>query len=166
MKYKIAIKNNKYEVEIGEINDGIARVNVNGRSYEVTIENFAEVAQGAALAPAPRPPAAPAAPQAPAPSPKPAPAPSFAAPPKPATPSPKPSTAAEESGAVLAPIPGLIVDIKVKKGDPVIAGQTVATMEAMKMENNIVCNIDGVVKEIRVQKGSQCATGEVIMIVA
>jgi len=162
MKYKIAIKNNKYEVEIGEINNGIAKVTVNGKSYEVTIENFAEVAQGAALAPAPRPPAAP---QAPAPSPKPAPAPS-AAPPKPAAPSPKPSTAVEESGAVLAPIPGLIVDIKVKKGDPVIAGQTVATMEAMKMENNLVCNIDGVVKEIRVQKGSQCATGDVIMIIA
>jgi len=39
-------------------------------------------------------------------------------------------------------------------------------MEAMKMENNIVSNIDGTVQEIRVQKDSEVATGDVIMVVA
>jgi biotin carboxyl carrier protein len=68
-------------------------------------------------------------------------------------------------GAVLAPIPGRILDIKVQVGEAVQAGQTVATMEAMKMENNIVSNIDGTVQEIRVQKDSEVATGDVLMVV-
>jgi biotin carboxyl carrier protein len=67
---------------------------------------------------------------------------------------------------VLAPIPGQILDIKIRVGETVQAGQTVATMEAMKMENNIVSNIDGTVQEIRVQKDSEVATGDVIMVVA
>lgn len=163
MKYKIAIGNNKYEVEIGEINDGIAKINVNGELYEVIIENYAEVAQGTALGQTNR---RPAGPQATDPGRLPASAPAVAAAPKPAAPSPAQTPTPEESGAVLAPIPGLILDLKVEVGDPVTAGQTVATMEAMKMENNIVSNTEGVVQEIRVQKGSQVATGDVIMIVS
>jgi biotin carboxyl carrier protein len=69
------------------------------------------------------------------------------------------------NGEIIAPIPGRIMDVKVKFGDPVTKGQTVATMEAMKMENNIISTIDGVVQEIRVQKDSEVATGEVIMII-
>jgi biotin carboxyl carrier protein len=67
---------------------------------------------------------------------------------------------------VAAPIPGLIVKINVAVGDSVTAGQTVAIMEAMKMENNLTCAVSGTVQEIRVQKGSEVATGDVIMIIA
>jgi glutaconyl-CoA/methylmalonyl-CoA decarboxylase subunit gamma len=72
----------------------------------------------------------------------------------------------QAAGEIVAPIPGRIMDIKVKVGDPVAKGQTVATMEAMKMENNITSTMDGFVQMIRVQKDSEVATGEVIMIIA
>jgi biotin carboxyl carrier protein len=66
---------------------------------------------------------------------------------------------------VVAPIPGLILDIKVAAGDSVSAGQVVAVMEAMKMENNLVSNVSGTVQEIRVQKGAEVSTGDVIMLI-
>jgi len=57
------------------------------------------------------------------------------------------------------------MDVKVKVGNQVAKGQTVATMEAMKMENNIASTLDGIVQEVRVRKDSEVATGEVIMII-
>ena len=44
-----------------------------------------------------------------------------------------------------------------------MVGQTVAVMEAMKMENNLVSQLDGTVLEILVQKGAEVSTGQVIM---
>ncbi|WP_157067929.1 biotin/lipoyl-containing protein, partial [Desulfosarcina cetonica] len=76
--------------------------------------------------------------------------------------SPSPAPVAKQ-GAVLAPIPGLIIQVSVQVGDSVVAGQTVAIMEAMKMENNLVAPVDGVVAEIRVQKGAEVNTGDLIM---
>jgi biotin carboxyl carrier protein len=70
-----------------------------------------------------------------------------------------------KGGAVVAPIPGLILQIKVKVGDAVSAGQVVAIMEAMKMENNISSNIAGTVSAIRAGEGSQVNTGDVIMVI-
>lgn len=184
MKYKIAIGANKFEVEVGKIADGRAQVSVNGESYEVMIENFAEVTPFAKAAEQPPIPATtPRAPKAPVsavpPTPPIAPSPVQPAPPtppkapppvKPAAPTPPkapplaPETV-EEDSIIKAPISGLIMDIKVKVGDNVLAGQTVATMEAMKMENNLISNLDGTVKEILVQKGAEVTTGEVIMII-
>lgn len=156
MKYKIAIGNNKFEVEVGKIENGRAQVSVNGESYDVMIENFAEVAPySKAPQREPAPAATPAAPKAPVSTPTPTPI---------KAPSPA-SAAVEEDSIVKAPIPGLIMDIKVKVGDKVLAGQTVATMEAMKMENNLISNLDGTVKEISVQKGMEVATDDVIMII-
>jgi len=171
MKYRIAIGEKKFEIEVGKIDAGIAQVNVDGKDYEVDIENYAEVAFGsgrihmapamvadAVMSPAPAPGAAPQPPAGGGAAPvaarinAPAAAPAVAAP--------------AGAGAVVAPIPGLILDVKVKVGDTVTAGQTVATMEAMKMENNIVTNDGGTVEEIRVQKGAEVATGDVIMMVA
>ena len=63
----------------------------------------------------------------------------------------------------MAPIPGLIVEIKVHLGDKVQAGQSVAVMEAMKMENDLTSHVSGVVEEILVQKGTEVATGDVIL---
>jgi len=156
MKYKIAIGNNKFEVEVGEVEDGHAQVSVNGESYDVMIENLAEVTPYSKTPQRePAPVATPAVPKAPVSTPTPTPI---------KAPSPAPA-ALEEDSIVKAPIPGLIMDIKVKVGDKVLAGQTVATMEAMKMENNLISNLDGTVKEIPVQKGMEVATGDVIMII-
>ena len=66
---------------------------------------------------------------------------------------------------ILAPIPGLIMEVRVKVGDAVSAGQIVSILEAMKMENSLTTHVSGTVKEIRVEKGSEVSTGDVIMIV-
>ena len=60
----------------------------------------------------------------------------------------------EHHGAytVAAPMPGLIVDIKVKEGDHVAAGTPVVIMEAMKMQNELTTRVGGVVKTIHVSE--------------
>lgn len=61
-------------------------------------------------------------------------------------------SALEASGdhVINSPMPGLIVEIKVKEGDRVVAGTPVVIMEAMKMQNELVSEAAGVVKEIHV----------------
>lgn len=151
MKYQIAVGDNKYDVEVGAIRDGVALVSVNAMSYEVKIDNFEEVTAGGTCAvQAPPPPVAVAAPCA-------------AAPP----PSPAPSVSAAPTVAgrclVAAPMPGLIIEVNVKVGDTVQVGQTVVKMEAMKMLNNIKTQKQGTVREVRVTAGSEVSTGDVLL---
>ncbi len=73
------------------------------------------------------------------------------------------SKGAVPEGAVVAPMPGKILDIKVSKGDRVNAGDVVAILEAMKMENEIVAPKDGVVEDIAVNVGDNVERGAVIM---
>lgn len=107
-------------------------ITVNGNAYDVTVE---ENGSGAAPAPAA---AAPAAPKA-------APA--------------APKAAAAGGTPINAPMRGTIVEVKVKVGDKVTNGTVVAVLEAMKMENDIVCDKDGVVAAICVNKGESVETG-------
>ena len=58
--------------------------------------------------------------------------------------------------AVISPMPGVILDIKVKEGDSVSEGQAVVILEAMKMENEIVSEFTGTVSAIRVKKRGYC----------
>ena len=67
----------------------------------------------------------------------------------------KPAPSAAVPGDVRSPMPGIIVNVLVKVGDAVIAGQTVVVMEAMKMENNIPSASAGVVSAVHVQKGQE-----------
>lgn len=60
---------------------------------------------------------------------------------------------------------GVIIDIKVKEGQEVIAGQSLAILEAMKMENEIVSPISGTVSKIYVHKQDRVENHEVIMII-
>ena len=62
-----------------------------------------------------------------------------------------------------APMPGVIVDIKVKVGDTVKEGDLVAVLEAMKMETEIFSTKSGVVSAINVTKGTQVELGDVIV---
>ncbi len=74
----------------------------------------------------------------------------------------KSSTA--DSGSVLAPIPGMIVEYKVKVGDKVKAGETLVILEAMKMMNNLDSTIDGVVKEVKFDTGDNVTKGDVLLV--
>ena len=115
-------------------------ITVNGVAYSVSVE---ETAAGAA-------PVAAAAPAAPA-APKAAPAPAAA---------PK---AAAGAVAVKAPMPGNILDVKVKAGASVKAGDVLVILEAMKMENEIVAPQDGTVASINVNKGDTVNSGDVLV---
>ena len=128
-----------FEIEVGELTGGTAQVMVNGKPYKITIEKSDKPDGATGTVPA---------------------NPSVSAPASTAR-----KIAPPGAGSITAPIPGLILDIMVKAGDRVEAGDTVVIMEAMKMENNIVSNIAGTVKEITVQKGAHVKTGNLIMVI-
>ncbi len=67
-------------------------------------------------------------------------------------------------GAVVAPMTGKILSIKVKKGDEVKAGQVLCVLEAMKMENEITAPKAGIIKEIYVSEGSSVSEGEPLLL--
>ena len=146
-EYKYKINGNEYSVAIIDLEGDKAAVEVNGVSYQVDI-----LTEGY-TAPAPRPAAKPA---APAPAPQPI---------APAAPAAEPAAPAGKGTAVQSPLPGVILDIKVAVGDQVKAGQTVAILEAMKMENNINAECDGVITAIKVSKGDNILEGSDIVII-
>ena len=159
-EYKYKINGNEYSVAIIDLEGDKAAVEVNGVSYQVDI-----LTEGY-TAPAPRPAAKPAAAPAPAPAaPAPAAAPVAPQPIAPAAPATEPAAPAGKGTAVQSPLPGVILDIKVAVGDQVKAGQTVAILEAMKMENNINAECDGVITAIKVAKGDNILEGSDIVII-
>nr|WP_311467169.1 biotin/lipoyl-containing protein [uncultured Porphyromonas sp.] len=159
-EYKYKINGNEYSVAIIDLEGDKAAVEVNGVSYQVDI-----LTEGY-TAPAPRPAAKPAAAPQPAPAaPAPAAAPVAPQPIAPAAPATEPAAPAGKGTAVQSPLPGVILDIKVAVGDQVKAGQTVAILEAMKMENNINAECDGVITAIKVAKGDNILEGSDIVII-
>ena len=68
------------------------------------------------------------------------------------------------SSEILAPMPGLIIEICVSVGDDVTEFQTVAILEAMKMENQIASTADGKVAEIKVSVGDAVRADDVLMV--
>ena len=113
-EYKYKINGNLYKVTVGNIEDNIADVEVNG-TYKVEMEK-APQPKPVVVKPVVRQPATTPAPQA--------------------TQVNKPAAAPSKSG-VKSPLPGVILEIKVNVGDAVKKGQTVVILEAMKMENSI-----------------------------
>lgn len=130
-------------------------INVNGKSYEVEVEEIRDGAAAPVSAPAVQP--KPAAAPAPA-APKAAPAPA----PKPAAPAPVPAGAS----TVISPMPGTILSINVKVGDAVKKGQVLCILEAMKMENEIMAGADGTVASVAVSQGDSVNTGQVLFALA
>ena len=140
-EYKYKINGNLYNVVIGDIEDNIAHVEVNGTHYTVEMEKKPKAA------PAPKPVVRPAVKPAAAPA---------------AAPAARP--AAAKSG-VKSPLPGVILDIKVNVGDEVKKGQTVIILEAMKMENSINADKNGKVTAINVSKGESVLEGTDLVII-
>ena len=141
-QYRFKINGNQYNVDINSVEGNIASVSVNVTSYQVELEDApaapvqAVPVQTSVITPA----AAPAQ----------------------AAPAPKPAT----SGAgkpVTSPLPGVIIAVKVNVGDSVKAGQEVAVLEAMKMENSIEAVQDGTVTAIHVVKGDSILEGAAIV---
>ena len=119
------------------------RVSVNGKSYDVTVEELG-VASAAA------------GPSAVGAAPKAGPAASTAL--FPASP-----TVAPGGGAVKSPMPGTLLSFKVVKGQAVRRGDVLLILEAMKMENEIVAPFDGVVTALCAAEGASVNTGDVLV---
>jgi biotin carboxyl carrier protein len=85
------------------------------------------------------------------------------------TSAPKPTvtrpTVSKGSNAVNSPLPGVILDIKVKVGDAVKKGDTIMVLEAMKMENNIQATSDGTVAKVSVEKGASVLEGSELIVI-
>ncbi|ERM93349.1 DUF2118 domain-containing protein [Caldanaerobacter subterraneus] len=67
------------------------------------------------------------------------------------------------SKVVSAPMPGTILDVKVREGDRVKRGDVLLILEAMKMENEIMAPEDGIVASVNVSKGASVNTGDVLV---
>ena len=70
---------------------------------------------------------------------------------------------ADMSRFVLSPMPGLLVEVSVTQGQKVQAGERVAVIEAMKMENVLFASQDGVVKSVQAVKGDSLSVDQVIV---
>ena len=128
-------------------------VTLNGKKYEIEVEEGQAVVNSVMAAPiaaAPAPVATPAAPTAPAAAPTAAPA--------------APAAPVEGTNAV-CPMPGTILDVKASVGQAVKAGDVLFILEAMKMENDIVSPADGTVKQVLVSKGSTVSTDDVLAVI-
>lgn len=68
-------------------------------------------------------------------------------------------------GVIKAPIPGVIISIKVEVGDEVKIGDPLLVLEAMKMENEIHSSLTGTVKRITVSKGDHVTKGDTLVVV-
>lgn len=121
-------------------------VNLNGKNYEVEVNECEAVVTSVTDAVA----APVAAPVAPAPA---------------AAPAAAPVAASADGTKVVAPMPGAILSVNVSVGASVKAGQVIMVLEAMKMENDIVAPCDGVVKQLVVSKGATVNTDDVLAVI-
>jgi propionyl-CoA carboxylase alpha chain len=71
---------------------------------------------------------------------------------------------AEVAGGFTAPMPGVVLDVRVEPGRAVTVGETLIVLEAMKMEHHMAAPADGTVAEVRVATGDQVANGAVLLV--
>lgn len=126
------------------------KVTVNGKSYEVDVEELGTAAPAAPVTPAPAPVAATS------------PAPASAA--SPATQAAPKGPIPDSAVVVKAPMPGKISAIKQESGS-VTRGSVILVLEAMKMQNDIPAPQDGTLTEVRVAVGDNVKTGDVLAVI-
>lgn len=140
--------------------ENIIAAEVNGKVKAVLVQPGQNVMQDAPLVEIEV--AASAAPAAPAPAPAPA--------AKPAAPAPKaeaPKAAAPAGGnKVVSPLPGSVIKVMVSEGQTVKKGDTLLTLESMKMENAIASEWDGTVSKIAVSAGQNVMQDDLLVVIA
>ena len=139
-EFKFKINGAEYKCAVEEIEGGLTEVTVNGKKYLVETE------KPAAPAPAPKPAAAPAAPKA-------APAPAA-----------KPAAAPAAGVQVKSPLPGSVIKVNVSVGQAVKKGDTLLTLESMKMENPILAEQDGTVAQVAVAAGQTVMQDDLLIV--
>ena len=141
-EYKYTINGTKYDVAVGDIEENIVTVTVNGEEYKVEMEKEAEPEKKKPVLGKPAATAAPAEGE---------------------------EKAAlgpiNKNNAVKAPLPGVITDIKVAVGDEVQAGDTVVVLEAMKMANNLQAEKAGKVTAVCVKIGESVMEDDALVVI-
>jgi len=140
-EYKYTINGTKYEVAVGDIEENLVTVTVNGEEYKVELEKQAEPEKKKPVL------GKPAAASAPAES------------------GETTTKAVNKNNAVKAPLPGVITDIKVAVGDQVAVGDTVVVLEAMKMANNLQAEKAGTVTAICVKIGESVMEDDALIVI-
>lgn len=136
--FKFTIDGNKYETSVNELEGNMAEVTVNGTTFQVAIEKEQKTAFKSAA------PKAAAAPAAKAEAPK--------------------ADAPAGGKKVLSPLPGSIIKVLVKEGQAVKKGDTLLTLESMKMENTIAADQDGIVTKIAVTAGQNVMQEDLLVV--
>ncbi|MCF8239820.1 MAG: acetyl-CoA carboxylase biotin carboxyl carrier protein subunit [Melioribacteraceae bacterium] len=139
-KFKFTIRGNIYDVELLNIEDNIAEIEVNGSKYEVELHQEVKTTKTPKLT---RSVAVPTGESDKAKTHKP--------------------SAKQGAGFIKAPLPGTILEVKIKVGDKINVDDTLLIMEAMKMENNIKADRSGTVKEIKVNNGDSVLEGDLLV---
>ena len=143
-EFTFKINGAEYKCAVEEIEAGKTNVTVNGKVYTVEAETPKVEAPAPKAAPAPAPkPAAPAAPKAEA---------------------PKPAAPAAGGLQVKSPLPGSVIKVLVSEGQAVKKGDTLLTLESMKMENAIMAEQDGTVKQIAVTPGQNVMQDDLLIV--
>ena len=137
--YKYTINGNIYKVTIGDIEENVAHVEVNGTPYLVEMEKVVKTVAKPVVKARPTTPAAPT------------------------TQLNRPSAAAAGAGTIKSPLPGVIINVKVNVGDAVKKGDTIIILEAMKMENAIKADRDGKIASINVKQGESVLEGAALV---
>jgi len=136
-KFKFTIRGNEYEVEIKDIEGDIAKIDVNGTSYEVEIhQEKVKTTKTPTLV-------------------------------RPNIPvdrkdSKIKKTVSSRAYSLKAPLPGSIFKILKHVGDEVKKGETIMVMEAMKMENNIQSEKEGTIVNLKVKEGDAVLQNDVL----
>ena len=140
-EYRYRINGHTYNIEVGAENGGTIEVSVNGKVYTVERQEISTTADMAPIS---------------------IPVQKTVARHKDTA----PSALDANTAAVTAPLPGTIISIKVKPGDKVTANQTVAILEAMKMENEIEAGYAGTVSEVKVAERDTVLEGAVLITIS
>lgn len=138
-KFEFSIHGNKYGVQILNIEDNVAEIDVNGTIYKVDIHSQQQITKTPKLTRATAPPNY-----------------------DPGQKTNKPSDK-KGVGVIKSPLPGTILEIKKKVGDKVSVGDTILVMEAMKMENDIKADNNGVITAIKVNINDAVLEGDVLV---
>lgn len=123
------------------------KIRVNGNEYEVEVEELNSAANSSPVRTAPSPAARPVLQDVK----------------KPVNQAATTPTVENGASAVQAPMPGTILDVRVKAGDRVSKGQTLMILEAMKMENEILAPHDCSVNQVHVEKGASVSAGDLLV---
>jgi glutaconyl-CoA/methylmalonyl-CoA decarboxylase subunit gamma len=141
-KFKFTINGNVYEVDIKNVDENIAELEVNGVAYTVEVDKALQSTKTPKLVRSASVPSTDS---------------------HPSTVKTSNPIAPKGSGHIKSPLPGTILDIFVKVGDTVKSGQKLLILEAMKMENSIDSDKDGKVLSISVNKGDNVMEGDIIL---